>query len=420
MRKILKLCLLASITSTCGCIDAMATTTHEVHGHEVSSAEEISGKFKAGAIVTVESGHALENKTDVPSLFAYDKKQAIDVMAGDLTTALTYVEGGTSNTGYSSTDNGKFKAGCLIGSGTVIGYVVRHHNGEDLEWSENNAVYTISSNPFTEHGFIDNNITMIDAVGSSTNDKFYEAIDSDNKLYRLYRDVDTSTTKIASGKTAKLSVAVRQASLAPAADKVTIDSHADMQHFGYSGGGKTIGKVIYVNSSAVKSIDPQKAFAIDLIVDSDTTASYSIEANLLNGNGSDTNEDITSLSVNTGTKGLSFTGANNFAGYDTTNGTGKGSLVDLNIGNATVKGSVTFGGSGSSDNGAATAMNGIGNVTVTNDGSVLTLIKGTDTELTTAGDWKFVGTAKLVSNIPMVIAAGTTCSFGASVPTGQS
>lgn len=415
MKKILKLCLLASITSTSGYIDAMAATlVGDVQGFKIEAG---AADDKPGAVAEVAGGKEVKNWS------------AADSVGKDVTD-LTYVAGVAIEVEAGSCDetssgSKEIQAGALTGiitgssesAGTVTGYVVRHHDGDGLEWETTDqsapCTYTIKSDPFSMHGFISDSLTLTDAKGEEDpGNKFYEAIDSDNKLYRLYRDIPSSDKKIASGDTAKLSVAVSKASMVPTAD-VSIGG-ATLNHYGYN--SKKIGKVIYVNSSAVKSIDPQKAFAIDLYVDSDSTASYSIDANLLNGNGSDTKEDITSLSVNTGTKGLSFTGANNFAGYDTTNrtnGAGKGSLVDLNIGNATVKGSVTFGGSGTSDNGAATAMKGIGNVTVTNDGSVLKLTKGTDTELTTAGDWKFVGTASLVAGIPMVIAVGTKCTLGA-------
>lgn len=440
MRKILKLCLLASITSTSGYIDVMATTlVGDVQGFKIEAG---ASDAAPGAVAEVAAGKTVENWKDDTDKWkdvtgsTYSFGEAIDVMAGSCT-----------NPG-----NGKIQAGALTGiisavgdgngklpgdtgwtptysesAGTVAGYVVRHHNGDGLEWKTTDQsapyTYTIKSDPFSMHGFISDSLTLTDAKGEEDpGNKFYEAIDSDNKLYRLYRDVVPSAKKIASGDTAKLSVAVSKTSMVPTAD-VSIGG-ATLNHYGYD--GKKIGKVIYVNSSAVKSIDPQADFIIDLSKDSEVIAtgtvsqSYDIKTNVVN----DTTNAIDTLTVLTGQTvdapaqpvSLAFTGANNLKKGD--------DYIPLNIGNASTKGIVTFGGTRTTGDtttqGANTAMNGIGNVTVTNDNSVLTLKKGADAELTTAGNWKFIGESKLIAGIPMVIAAGTTCSFGASVPTGQS
>lgn len=404
MKKILKLCLMTTVLASCGCIDAMATTTHTVTGAVLAAGTDAS---TAGAVMTVNSGHTVSNEGTFTTAGVYNEGVAIDVMAGSC----------------SEIDSGKIQAGALTGiitgasesAGTVTGYVARYHDGDDLKWVEtalDSKVYGISTSILTSHGFISNNLTLTDAKGAGQPDnKFYEAIDSDNKLYQLYRDVDASTKKIASDNTVKLSAAVRQGSIAPD-DEVSIGG-ATLHHYGYDGDNK-IGEVIYVKKDAINSIDPQAAFVIDLTADTGATSgSYSIDAILQNADGlsaTSSTEDITSINVTTGTKTLSFTGGNNFKGYD---GTAQKKVIALNIGDASTAGKVTFGGSEGSDNGADVAMNGIGDVTVTNDSSVLTLTKGQYAKLTTAGNWTFNGNSKLDSSIPMEIAAGNKITFGA-------
>lgn len=413
MKKILKLCLMTTVLASCGCIDAMATTTHTVTGAALDVGD---GTAQAGAVMTVNSGHTVSNDRTFTTAGVYEEGVAIDVMAGSCS--------------ETSSGSGKIQAGALVGSGTIEGLVVRHHGGGALDWEKQDNAYVIAPTSLTTHGFISDTLTLTDAKeATDARNKFYEVIDSpENRLCRLYRVIvenENSGTmaageKLTSSDTAILSNLIYPGNGTPLAPTTNVKIGSESyQAYGNSGGGTKLGAIIYNSGSGTgyESVIANKEFKINLTADTGATSdSYSIDATLQNAGGSsatNSTEDITSLTViTTDGKTLSFTGENNFNGYDGTAAQKK--VIALNIGDALTAGKVTFGGTANSDNGADVAMNGIGDVTVTKDGSSLTLEKGkSTTSLTTAGDWTFKGSSKLESNIPMEIAAGNKIIFGA-------